>query len=425
MLPEIAPSDNNAPCRPNSVLTPVTEAEHERVREQLRRILSSPAFQNSKRYAAVLKYVVEQTLEGAGARLKERTIGIDIFGRTPDYDTASDHVVRSAIAEVRKRLGQYYQMSAKGELRIEVQPGCYTPQFRWPEILLSTSPAEVDKTPESPLPLPVPPAPEPPSSRTRMHSMGIAVGLLVLLAGIAVVFAFGRRHDALDSFWHPLLSSREPALLCLGNQAAGWGSVGVSSGLNPSITLGEFRNSEAELVQVEDALTLAKLTGFMQANGMQVRLASQSDTTFTDLQGGPAILVGLMNNNWTQRLVSRLRFTVIQTSPNEFAIRDLNNPSRKDWSIDYSTPHMDVTRDYAIVLRMLDPKTEQMVVVAAGLSVFGTHAAGEFLTSKSEMKKLAAVAPPGWEKKNIEFVLSTDVIRGRSGPASVVAVQSW
>jgi hypothetical protein len=84
-----------------------------------------------------------------------------------------------------------------------------------------------------------------------------------------------------------------------------------------------------------------------------------------------------------------------------------------------------MTRDYALVLRVLDPKTEQIVVVDAGITVFGTFAAGDFLTNKDEMKKLAAIAPPGWEKKNMEIVLSTDVIRGRSGPATIVASQFW
>jgi hypothetical protein len=84
-----------------------------------------------------------------------------------------------------------------------------------------------------------------------------------------------------------------------------------------------------------------------------------------------------------------------------------------------------VTRDYALVLRMVDPKTEQMVVVAAGITVFGTTAAADFLTNRREMKKLAAVAPAGWENKNMEIVLATDVIRGRSGPATVIAAQFW
>jgi hypothetical protein len=115
----------------------------------------------------------------------------------------------------------------------------------------------------------------------------------------------------------------------------------------------------------------------------------------------------------------------VEDVSDKVTIRDRNNPSRQDWSVDYTTPYLNVTRDYAIVLRMLDPKTEQMVVVAAGITVFGTVAAGDLLTSRTEMKKLAAVAPPGWEKKNMELVLSTDVIRGRSGPATIVAAQFW
>jgi hypothetical protein len=85
--------------------------------------------------------------------------------------------------------------------------------------------------------------------------------------------------------------------------------------------------------------------------------------------------------------------------------------------------YLEVTKDYAIVLRMADPKTEQVVV--AGITVFGAFAAGEFLTDANEMKKLAAVAPRGWEGKNMELVLATDVIRGRSGPATIAAAQFW
>ena len=99
-----------SPARvPGEVFRPDTDIERKDVRNQLQRILSSPVFQNSKRYASVLKFVVDRTLEGSGGELKERTIGIEVFNRTPDYDTSTDHAVRSAVAEVRKRLAQYYQ----------------------------------------------------------------------------------------------------------------------------------------------------------------------------------------------------------------------------------------------------------------------------------------------------------------------------
>jgi len=57
------------------------------VRGQLQRILASPIFRNSKRNCNLLSHVVERTLEGHRDDLKERAIGIDVFGRSIDYDT--------------------------------------------------------------------------------------------------------------------------------------------------------------------------------------------------------------------------------------------------------------------------------------------------------------------------------------------------
>jgi hypothetical protein len=400
---------------------PATDAEREMVRNQLDLILASPVFHNSKRYAAVLKFIVEQTLDGVGAQLKERTIGVEVFHRPPDYDTA-DHVVRSAVGEVRKRLAQYYQEHRRGQLRIDVLPGSYVPQFRWAEEPSAPSPVP-DKAVPGPIAVPEP-APED-KSPLRLRPAGlVGAGVVVLACLVALLLAL-RPGSAFDKFWRPVLSSREPILLCVGNLEGGHGSPGGNQGLSSSLTLKEFHSSESETVHVYDAMTLARFAGLIQAGGKQYQLASQSDATFTDLQKGPTILVGLMNNNWTERLMPQLRFTVEHPTPDRITIRDRKNPSNAEWSIDYSTPYIDVTKDYAIVLRMADPKTEQLVVVAAGITVFGTFAAGEFLTDKNEMKKLASFAPPGWESKNMELVLSTDVIRGRSGPAEIVAAQFW
>jgi hypothetical protein len=252
---------------------------------------------------------------------------------------------------------------------------------------------------------------------------GAAVTLALCIVALVVAM---RSPAPFDSFWQPVFSSRAPVLLCVGNLEGGRGpSAGASQGPNPALTLKEFHSSESETVHVYDAMTLARFAGLMAANAKQYQIASQSDATFTDLQKGPAVLVGLMNNDWTERLVPKLRFTVEHPAPSRITIRDRDNPSNTDWTVDYSTPYLDVTKDYALVLRMVDPKTEQIVVVAAGITVFGTFAAGDFLTNKGEMKKLAAFVPRGWEKKNVELVLSTDVIRGRSGPATIIAAQFW
>jgi len=412
---------------PNAVLNPVTDLERERVRDQLGRILASPAFQNSKRYAAVLKFIVDWTLEGSGDRLKERTIGIEVFERLPDYDTSADHVVRSAVAEVRKRLAQYYLQGPRGELRIDIPAGCYVPQFRWPEeSSLSGLATPLPMTAEHSAPAHVEPVPERAVSRMGYRPFWIAAGCgLVIAACVAVVAVTTRVPNPLDGFWGPVLSSHVPILLCVGNVEAGEEPAEDNPALNPKLTLREFHNAASSTVNEFDAFTLAKLAGMLQARGKKLRFASQAEATFTDLQNGPTVLIGLLNNSWTERLMPKLRFTVERPAADMVIIRDRENPSNNTWSIDYAAPYLSITKDYALVLRMVDPQTEQTVVVVAGITVFGTTAAGNFLTDRNEISKLAAIAPRGWGQKNLEIVLSTDVIGGRSGPASIVAAQFW
>ena len=67
--------------------------------EQLARILDSPQFRSSKRCSAFLRYVVEQAAENHFDSLKERTVGIAVFERDPDYDTNQDPVVRGTAGE--------------------------------------------------------------------------------------------------------------------------------------------------------------------------------------------------------------------------------------------------------------------------------------------------------------------------------------
>ena len=103
------------------------------VREQLKRLLTHSLFTNSKRYPVLLAYVVEQTLLGNASELKERTVGVEAFGRQPDYDVNLDPVVRMTAAEVRKRLVQYYyNPEHAGQLLIELPVGSYVPTFRDP-----------------------------------------------------------------------------------------------------------------------------------------------------------------------------------------------------------------------------------------------------------------------------------------------------
>ena len=137
------------------------------VPEELQRVLGSPEFLRSERPSRFLRFVVEQTLAGKADQLKETVIGIEVFGRKPDYDPRSDPVVRIEAAKLRSRLAEYYGASGLNDpLRIEIPKGGYVPQ--WQTI--------------SPPPVSSNPAPVRPQFRWKL---GLALALVTCLAVIA------------------------------------------------------------------------------------------------------------------------------------------------------------------------------------------------------------------------------------------------
>src|SRR3984957_4053373 len=109
---------------------PQTAQERDAVLRELREVISSPYFCNSKRYPALLQYIVENSLAGKSDCLKERTLGIEVFDRPSSYDTNAEPVVRFTAGEVRKRLLLYYNERGRNSgVRISLPVGSYIPEF--------------------------------------------------------------------------------------------------------------------------------------------------------------------------------------------------------------------------------------------------------------------------------------------------------
>src|SRR3979409_1040411 len=114
------------------------------IRVALDRVLHSQGFRASRRSQDFLRYVVERTLDGQADTLKERTIGIDVFGRLSGYDPSDDATVRVKAGEVRKRLGLYCAAAGQAdEIRIEMPAGTYVPEFTYvePQAMVDPKPA--------------------------------------------------------------------------------------------------------------------------------------------------------------------------------------------------------------------------------------------------------------------------------------------
>jgi hypothetical protein len=387
--------------------SPAHDTESAAVREQLERILASAVFRTSPRYSSLLRHVVERTLDGRPEELKERTIGIDVFARAADYDTNTDRIVRTAAGEVRRRLAQYYmEPGREAEIRIDLLPGSYVPQFR---------PAAGRD------PLTAPAVDEPPAQPTlrkwRLAAIGAAV--LAVLVSLVAAMRMGGPGTPFERFWNPLFASGSPVLLY-----AGGGQTGALEN-ELSLSARDFDRQPSRRLHTSDALALAGFAALLQSNGRPYRILNrEAATSFQDLQSGPLVLICGMNDQWNQRLMGSLRFG-FERLPNGARVVDRQNPANGGWSLDWQTPIAQFTRDYGVVSRFRDPQTRQIAVVVAGIGSWGTLAASEFVTSPENIRKLEATAPRRWDRKNLQVVISTDVIRGSSGPPNVLATHFW
>lgn len=385
---------------------------------QLERILASPAFTNSKRYPVLLRYVVEKSIEGDTFDLRERTLGVQVFGRDPDYDTNADPVVRITAGEVRKRIAQYYQeRGAEDEIRIDIPLGSYVPEFS------RTIPQPSDQRRKL-----IPVARRRPYSRKFL----IAPLLLALVTLAALLYRTWGPESDLDRFWRATVDAPEPVLICLGRD-------GISTLLTSLPERGEMMRALqlapdlkallqglTQSVALSDATTLARIAGTLQAKGKKYSIQMESSTTFTQLRAGPVVLIGAFNNEWTLRLTQQLRFSFQADKASQAIwIGDKQAPGTRRGVVRLQASAQQSGEDLAIVSRVRDQTTDRIVTVAAGVTSFGTTAAGEFLSNPDYLGQISRSAPRGWERKDLQLIIATKVIGGNSGAPHIVAAHYW
>jgi hypothetical protein len=411
--------------------TPSTEYERGAVQQQLEHLLASPLFHSSKRYGQFLRFVVARALDGKASQLKERVLGVEIFDRATDYDTNTDPIVRVTAAEIRKRVDLYYRdPNHSQEIRLFLPAGSYVPQFSWPghpngfpekdSGALATA-SRTLKAASAPSSLPSPVL----ASRraldgTKIAVVGIAVAVVLI---VGWVVWRGSRPKLVQQFWSPFTASSEPTLFCIADQVQ-----------HENIQLRDAADPQHEImlpdsmvtVIVDDLNPLVNIAGTLRAYGKTYRVLPESTTTLTDLRRGPSVFIGAFDNGWTLRLTAPLRFHFVnEPSMAKLWIEDREHPDKREWLLDRLQQKTEDYKDYAIVARFVAPDTDQLSVVVAGIGRGGTVAAGEFLVDEHRMDEMLKQLPGDWQKKNIEVVLETQVIQGRSGPPRVRAVHFW
>ncbi len=407
-------------------------------------------FKNSKRYPPLLRFIVEETLEGRGEYLKERLLGVRVFDRPADYDTATDPVVRVTIAEIRKRIAQYYHdKEHDSDIRIDLQPGRYVPEFRTRKTTAVTthpSAAALVELPQVVAPTAAPLAEETTGTgdrggeakTLRWYRAAVAVLIAAALGVMAMPLVHWLRPPALNVLWAPLLNSSKPILFCVPTDVGK--KRGPADGPDPSDPAQEERRIQGsstggptfldfealgENVVYSDMLAALRIGNVLAVNHHDYRSKLNVYTNLEDLRQGPTILIGGLDNQWTMRALAPLRFYFAGSDEDRYWIADSQDPGNKRWSLDLKLHYGAVTQDYAIVARLHNEETGQPEMIVAGIGMSGTAAAGEFITDERRMEDLRHRIGSGFRDRDFEAVLSTDVVNGIAGTPRILAVSMW
>jgi len=289
-------------------------------------------------------------------------------------------------------------------LRIDLPVGSYVPEFQ-------PAPAA--------LPGPITDPPVPTRPWHRRHAWLLAAGTATVLAALA--FGWSRTHarpSELDRFWAPVVAPGGSVLICVGD-------AGVPARADEN---NAPNGSHGGRITWPDTLTMARMTGFLQARGMTAQFCREEQATFSDFQLMPAVLIGGLNDEWALRLMENMRFQFRRDGP-IFWIADRDHPQSRNWKIEVANPaeggHLPLQRDYAVVSRVYNSRTGKITITVAGLWGSGTIAGGEFLTEPVYLREAAKKLPSDWPNRNVQFVLGAEVIEGNPGPPRVLATAVW
>jgi hypothetical protein len=381
---------------------------HEAVRESLAAILASAEFRASKRSQEFLRFVVEQSLAGRAAEVKERTVGVEVFGRTPSYDTNEDGIVRIKASEVRRRLGLYYASEGKlDKLRIELPVGGYAPHFSAvPDAVL---PAVLKR--EGLV------APRERSS-ARWKWTFASAALLIALA----LFAILRRPapNLAEQFWQPLLRSPGTVLI-----AAAYVPVyEKETTAEPGHRFGDQPFADGyfllpdQYVGGGDLVAATRVAGLLSSfkRGYEVRVGS---TAFEDLKSEPTVLIGYSSDQWAA-VSSRLRYFI---DDEHGIITDNGKPTA--WYPHNLTRQFHTDEDYAIISRVFDAQTHAMRLEVTGITQYGTEGAAEVVTSPDLLRDILKNAPSKWRDSNLQLVLRMNVIHNYPATPKLIAAYYW
>lgn len=439
------------------------------LKDHLKEIIEGKAFKGSSRSIRLLEYILDQTIAGHFDALKERVIGVEVFGRSPSYETGEDSIVRVAAGDVRKRLMQHYAMyGTNSGFRLSLPLGSYVleitrcasdetgvlnaakghdrPAARSPEQEAS-HPALTTATRVAAS------QPEVVSESARAATLGwrmwLAFSVLILAAGVAgwtVSWSrfshekvakttvlpwpafFGSPHNTVLITSDPNIAEIE---ILAGRQIsasdyANHRYIPEPNKMTPEETRfsQEFLTGDkAASIDTPIAVNIAQLA---QANSRALDVRSARSIQLTDLHtDDDFIFLGSPRSNpWVSLYTDQLDFRIVPNNgPGDDRIVN-SRPQPHELSVYVpAAPGYATGQSLAIVAFVQNPDQKGQVLILAGISREGTEAAGKLVVDLPRLGTAlqnCGIRPSG-PLRHFEMLLRVNIMAGSPNSSEVVA----
>ena len=429
-----------------------TEIPAAAMRAELERVLSSRVFAKSPRLCMLLTYVCENSFDGLLDELTEQQIGINVFGRSPGYNSAEDTIVRGTARHLRDRLALYYREEGKEDpLEITVPKGAYLAHF---EPSPAASPSQfAEQAPDQAYPLAASEE-KAPSLRWPL-SAKIVVAACALLAVLlpAAVFLFSRPKPAQPTdtdaagpviLWKALFTAGRKTLIVPGDASldayTAWEQrhVSLADYTNQSyqreVTVSRPPSHRdvplsvrsvtpmadlrlvSELVRVPERLGQPQLEGWME-------ICYARDLVVADTHDNNLILIGSETfNPWVTLYQPLLDFDVHWDFRTDIYTATNRAPKKGEQSRYEYDRHTPGVKAFTLIALVDNTQGQGRVLMVEGTSMGSTYGAMNFFTNDHLWQPvIAAATDKSGRLHNFEVLLSNDFIRGGVSNTQLVA----
>lgn len=431
----------------------------------LKRLLGSERFRKNASLRNLLEYLVVRTLHGEGDGIKETTVAMDVFGRSEDFDSRIDNIVRVQAHRLRKLLAAYYEAEGADEpIRFSLPRGGYMPRIEE----LTRREAEVVVTPLPPVAVAPVVVAAPVQQPVVQHRGKTAALLLTFAAGVvltclAVWVTSAARVKSTDrsgldpssdlaAIWGPLLNSRftcvvsysNPVFLTSGNppgprilipyrgllsappgakidlSPADLGLTSGALGPDPSFFYNDSWTGVGEVIAMQ------RLTALVQRS-VPMRILRSRAVTYADLQGNNLVFLG---SPWANEMQKKINVAATPLmNDNEGNV--LNLQPRAGEAKAFRAQVDPVSRQLISTIGLFSVlpgvASGTRVYISAGVNTYGTGSAMDYVTSETgagEIRRRLAIGQKAKLPDYFQAVLRSEIIRGEPANTQVVLVRA-